>query len=76
MQRFRADKQNSQGAGKIFKFRTVNFKEGLDIISWSDDLEHALESMKEYEAEYPDSDVFVTVWDDNLGRYIMTRYGK
>lgn len=76
MQRFGIGKQNCEDVGKIFKFRTVNFKDGLDIISWSDDLEHALASMKEYEAEYPDSDVFITVWDDNLGRYIMTRYGK
>lgn len=76
MQRSNVDKANSAEAGKIFQWRVVDFQHGLDIIAWCDDLKDALERKKEYEAEGGESDVFITKYDQTLGRYVMTRYGK
>ena len=54
----------------------IDFQKGLDILVLCDELEEAVKAKREYEAERQESDIFITIYDDRLGRYIMTRIDK
>lgn len=76
MPQHNAVQANSAQTGKIYRYRVVDFQKGLDILVLCDELEDAIKAKREYEAERQESEIFITIYDDRLGRYIMTRIDK